>query len=214
MSILPVRLIGDPVLRETAASVSGDPARYAGLVADMFETMDAVSGVGLAAPQIGASVRIFTFDDRRGSRGVCVNPVIVERVPAESDDAGAPESVTEGCLSVPEIAGVVGRSGRVVVSYTAMDGTEATLEAEGLLAAIMEHETDHLDGRLFIDRLTGDARREAMRRVRAADYGVSGARVAQSRASSVSSAFGATATSFGAPARSAVGGGAPRGGRP
>lgn len=196
MTVLPIRIVGDPVLRAEALPVTPGEKHHIRLVEDMLETMDAVKGVGLAAPQVGAGVRIFTYDDRRGHRGHCLNPVLellapVQR-PGESDDAAAPgaDPVREGCLSVPETAGIATRSQHVLLTGTDVHGEPLRIEAGGLLAVIFQHEVDHLNGTLFIDRLAGEERKAAMRLLRSREFGQASQSVAQRRASQVSSAFG------------------------
>lgn len=196
MTVLPIRLVGDPVLRAAAEPVEVPGERLESLLADMFETMDSVRGVGLAAPQIGVGLRVFTYDDRAGRRGHCVNPQI-----EVLDSAARAEDVREGCLSVPDISGVVERSERVRLTGQRADGSAVDIVAEGLLSTIFQHETDHLDGRLFVDRLRGEAKREAMRALRSSGYAAAGRGLAEARARQTSSAFGsglsAPGSSFG-----------------
>ncbi len=174
------------MLRAQTSEVGAETARYAGLVADMLETMDAVRGVGLAAPQIGVSLALFTYDDREGNRGVCFDPVL------EVEEGTAPEDpVREGCLSVPEVSGVVERAGTVRLTGRDADGQPLDITASGLLATIFQHEVDHLNGHLFVDRLRGESKKEAMRQIRQRDYGNKAQSLAQKRAAAVSSAFGA-----------------------
>ena len=185
MTVLPIRLVGDPVLRAAAEPVPAGSERLESLLADMFETMDAVSGVGLAAPQIGVGLRVFTYDDHAGHRGHCVNPQI-ETLGSEP----RAEEVREGCLSVPDISGVVERAERVRLTGVQSDGSAVDIVADGLLSTIFQHETDHLDGRLFVDRLRGEAKREAMRRLRSSAYSAAGRGLAEARSLQTSSAFG------------------------
>lgn len=171
MAVLPLRKLGDPVLRTPAAPVGALDARISELVTAMYETMDAAGGIGLAAPQIGVGLRIFTYD-AMGSRGAVINPEIVSEGPAgptprDADHPAEEENLLrEGCLSVDGVYSPVDRAQRVVLTGTAPDGSALRIAAEGLLAACFQHETDHLDGRLFIDRLTGEDRRRAMRTLR------------------------------------------------
>ncbi|UCE04180.1 MAG: peptide deformylase [Candidatus Latescibacterota bacterium] len=155
MAIRPVRTYGDPVLRLKAAAVEEPLELLKGLVDDMFETMFDEPGIGLAAPQVGVSKRLVVIapvaDDDEGenigARLVLVNPEITwfseERVPYE-----------EGCLSVPEITEVVERPRAIQFAYTDLDGVRREHDAAGLLARVVQHELDHLDGVLFVDRLS------------------------------------------------------------
>lgn len=149
MAVREVRLLGDPVLRQAAKPVAEITDATRALIADMFETMYAEDGVGLAAPQVGISERIIVVDPRdEGSRGFAlVNPVIVERS-AETDRA------EEGCLSIPGLREIVERPSRVVVEGLDPDGRSVRLEAAELLGRILQHEIDHIDGVLFLDRVS------------------------------------------------------------
>ena len=149
MALREVRLLGDPVLREKAAPVEAVTDEVRALIADMFETMYAEDGVGLAAPQIGISERILVIDTREdGSQPIAfVNPVIRE----VSDET---EKAEEGCLSLPGLNDVVERSARVVVDGLDRDGKPQKIEADGLLSRALQHEIDHIDGILFIDRVS------------------------------------------------------------
>ncbi|PLC12951.1 peptide deformylase [Kocuria flava] len=182
MPILPVRTIGDPVLRTRAQEVTVHDDALRRLVADMHETMLDVGGVGLAAPQVGVSLRVFTWAVE-GSSGHVVNPVL--EVGEEPQEGG------EGCLSVPGLGFETPRRNWARVTGTDVHGEPLVVEGTGLLARLLQHETDHLDGRLYVDRLEGPARREAMRALRAADYGRVVGEVAGERAGSVGSSFGA-----------------------
>lgn len=152
------------MLRSKAKSVESFDAALATLAADMHETMAAAPGVGLAAPQVGRPIRMFTFDS--GERnGTLVNPEIV----CFSDET---EEGEEGCLSVPGMYFPVVRALCVRVRAQDLIGVEVEHDAEGLLARIFQHEIDHLDGILFIDRLAPELRREAMRHLRDQDFGM------------------------------------------
>lgn len=195
MPILPIRTIGDPVLRTRAAEVTAFDDALRRLVADMRETMLDVGGVGLAAPQIGVSVRVFTWAVE-GAEGHVVNPVL-----ETGDD---PQEGAEGCLSVPGLGFETPRRSWARVTGVDHEGRPVTVEGTGLIARCLQHETDHLDGRLYVDRLVGQAKKEAMRAIRAADYNGVVSGVAGQRAASVGSSFGAgspagrRASSFGA----------------
>lgn len=171
MSVLTLRQIGDPVLRTPSAPVS-DPSetRIRKLIADMYLTMDDAQGIGLAAPQVGVGLRIFTWDVE-DSRGAVINPrlelsgepAFVPRQPQDDEDP----VVREGCLSVRgRIYGPVARYPRALLTGTGEDGEHVSVEASGLLAACFQHEVDHLDGKLFLDRLTGDHKKTAYRALR------------------------------------------------
>lgn len=195
MTVLRIRLIGDPVLRTPAAEVETVDEATRELVADMFETMDAVSGIGLAAPQIGVSRRIFTYDVA-GDRAAVINPELTllgessftAREPEQGPAAGE-NLLREGCLSVADIYGPVVRSQQVLLTGLAPDGTAIRLEASGLLAACFQHEVDHLDGRLFVDRLTGADKVAAVRALRSREYGQALDQTLGSRKTSQSSFF-------------------------
>jgi peptide deformylase len=149
MAARALRFLGDPVLREPAAPVPEPTAELRQLIADMFDTMYAEDGVGLAAPQIGVGQRVIVVDPREPdvTPFALVNPRIVEWS-AELDRA------EEGCLSIPGLKEIVERPAGVRVEGTDRDGAPVTIEADGLLARILQHEVDHLDGILFIDRVS------------------------------------------------------------
>ena len=182
MTVLPVRTVPDPVLRTPAEPVP-DGADVRRLVADMVETMHAVGGVGLAAPQVGVGLRVFVFDVD-GASGHVVNPVLV-RGEELSRDLG------EGCLSVPGLRYHPARSLEAVVTGTDVEGRPVEHRGTGLLARCLQHETDHLDGMLYVDRLDGEERREARRRLRAGEVDAAARRVQAERAAAVGSVFAA-----------------------
>ena len=156
---LEVRLLGDPVLRQKADPVSAITADMRKLIADMFDTMYAEEGVGLAAPQVGISERIIVVDphDDETKPFALINPEIL--------DAGAEtEKNEEGCLSIPGIRDLVERSVSVRVRGLTETGEVRELEAEGLLSRILQHEIDHLNGVLFLDRLSPLKRSMAMKK--------------------------------------------------
>jgi len=185
MTILEIRIVGDPVLRTPAAEVTAFGPELARLVADMTETMDAVDGAGLAAPQVGVGLRVFTYRVD-GHQGHVVNPVLELGGP---DDAAS----AEGCLSVPGLGYRLPRSGWARVTGQNQTGEPLTVEGEGMLARCLQHETDHLDGRLYIDRLSGAEKKDALGRIRALGYNQVAQRTRSSRAPSVGSSFGGTA---------------------
>jgi peptide deformylase len=145
MSLLPLYLLGQPVLRQRSAEVEAVDADVRRLIDDMFETMDAARGVGLAANQVGLARRVAVID-AEGQRFAMVNPII-----RSAAGRGVAE---EGCLSIPDIYGDVTRPERIVVEAIDRDGQPFRLEAEGLVARAVQHEVDHLDGILFLDHLS------------------------------------------------------------
>ena len=154
MSILDIRVLGDPILREDTLPVAEVTDEVRALAADMFETMYLARGIGLAAPQVGRSERIAVIDvDDKPF--VIINPDIVE---ADAKTAKA----EEGCLSIPEIYGDVERPVRVRVRARDLDGNEFEIEATELLARCLQHEIDHLHGKLFVDYLSVLKRRAAL----------------------------------------------------
>ncbi len=160
--IRPILRYGADTLHCPAASVDRfDPVLHS-LVDDMIETMHAASGVGLAAPQIGVGQRLFVADPSSGRSSadliVVINPRIVERDGAQRED--------EGCLSLPGFTERVTRASRVVVEGLDRDGAATRLEGSGLLARVLQHEIDHLDGMLFVNRLHGITRDLIVRKVR------------------------------------------------
>jgi peptide deformylase len=183
MAVVPIRIVGDPVLHTatTPIPVGEDgslPPELAELIANLYETMDAANGVGLAANQIGVAQRVFVFDcaDERGRtprrRGVVVNPVLeTSEVPETMPD---PDDDDEGCLSVPGESFPTGRASWARVTGLDADGTPITLEGSGLFARMLQHETGHLDGFLYLDRLIGRHARAAKRTVKSNGWGVPG----------------------------------------
>ena len=153
MKILDIRVLGDPVLRQATTPVAKVSGELRSLIADMFDTMYAAEGIGLAAPQVGRAERVAVMDVE-GQKLALVNPEIVER---EGSVRGE-----EGCLSIPEVFGDVTRSSRVIVRALDENGREIVVEGTELLARCMQHEIDHLDGKLFIDYLSVLKRRSAM----------------------------------------------------
>lgn len=145
MSLLPIYLLGQPVLRQRSAEIRAVDDEVRRLIDDMFETMDAARGVGLAANQVGVGRRVAVID-AEGQRFAMVDPVIVS--------AEGRSVAEEGCLSIPEIFGDVSRAERVVLEALDRDGQPFRLEADGLVARAVQHEIDHLDGILFLDHLS------------------------------------------------------------
>lgn len=180
MAILPIRIVGDPVLHEPTQPVTGDVSEVAQLIQDMYDTMDAAHGVGLAANQIGVPLRIFVYDcpDERGPgqperrRGVVINPVletsaVPETMPDEDDDV-------EGCLSVPGEQYPTGRADWARVTGLDADGAPIEIEGNGFFARCLQHEVGHLDGFLYLDCLIGRHKRAAKKVVKRMGWGVPG----------------------------------------
>ncbi|MEU7866793.1 peptide deformylase [Dactylosporangium sp. NPDC049140] len=160
MTTRPIRMLGDPVLRSPAAAVTAFDAALRDLVRDLFDTLDAEPGrAGLAAPQLGVAARVFVYGTRAG-RGHLVNPQVAASSGGQIGD--------EGCLSVPGLAFPTPRALEVTVAGFDERGEPVTVTGSGFLARALQHECDHLDGVLYMDTLTGDVRRQALRAVRAA----------------------------------------------
>ena len=159
MSILPIRIFGDPVLRQRANEVTDFDDRLARLADDMLETMRAASGAGLAANQVGVLKRLFTWEIPEVGHGAVVNPIITEASEEIQDGE-------EGCLSFPGLFYPTKRPLELAVSAVDVTGEAYSLEGHGLLARILAHEIDHLNGILFIEHLEKHDRRDAMRRIR------------------------------------------------
>ncbi|MCH7554312.1 MAG: peptide deformylase [Chloroflexi bacterium] len=162
MTVLPLRYAPDPILRRKTNRVGKIDGRIRKLVDDMFETMYHAEGIGLAAPQIGLSLRLCVLDvqDDDGSdadRLALVNPEVV-RASRETDKS------TEGCLSIPGLEEFVTRSATVTVRATDPNGEPIEVEADGMLARALQHELDHLDGVLFIDRVSPLKRRMLLKK--------------------------------------------------
>ncbi|MCU1414256.1 MAG: def [Microbacteriaceae bacterium] len=155
MAVLPIVITGEPVLHTPAAEVTGFDETLATLIADMFDTMAAAPGVGLAAPQVGVPLRVFVYnwidDDNQTWRGVAINPELwITPAPAGEPDE---ETESEGCLSIPGERFPLRRGARAILHALDADGAPYEVEAEGWLARIFQHEYDHLDGTLYADRL-------------------------------------------------------------
>lgn len=146
MAVLNVRLYGDPVLRRVAEPVPAVTPELKTIIADMVDSMWHQVGIGLAAPQVGISLRIVVMDDGKGGASALINPVITDRGGAVREE--------EGCLSLPGIFADVERSKWVRVSAQDEAGQPVSFEAQGLRAKVIQHEIDHLDGVLFVDHLS------------------------------------------------------------
>ena len=159
MSGYALRLFGDPVLKQPARPVEELTSDLVPLIHGMYDTMDDAEGVGLAAPQVGVRKRLFTYDLHEGDGPHAVlNPEIVER--------SGEVLLEEGCLSVPGFRFDIVRAERVTMRGLDLDGREILVDADGLLAHVIQHEIDHLDGVLLLDRLEPDVRRDALRAIR------------------------------------------------
>lgn len=152
-----IRMVGDPVLRQRAAEVTDVDDRLVRLSQDMLTTMYDAPGVGLAAPQVGVQKRFFVYDVGDGPRTL-INPVV-----SESDGEF---TFDEGCLSVPDLYFEIVRPRSILVTGVDLDGNEVSFEADDLLARLVQHELDHLDGVLLLDHLDPDQLRDAKKELR------------------------------------------------
>lgn len=159
MPLLPIRIFGDPVLKQRANEVIDFDERLRRLAEDMLETMRAANGAGLAANQVGVLKRLFTWEIPDVGHGAVVNPTITHSSEEIQDGE-------EGCLSFPGLFYPTTRPMEVHVEAVGVDGEELSIEGVGLMARILAHEIDHLNGILFIEHLAKHDRRDAMRRIR------------------------------------------------
>jgi peptide deformylase len=155
VAVLDIRVFGDPILRRDTTRVDGITSELRRLVDDLFETMHAAEGIGLAAPQVGRSERLAVCEVQ-GERLVLFNPEIVQA-------GGGISRREEGCLSIPDVFAEVARPAIVRVRAQDVDGNVFEVESGGLMAACLQHEIDHLHGRLFLDHLSMLRRRSAMK---------------------------------------------------
>lgn len=155
MSLRDIHLLGSPVLRQNSSDVERVDDEVRAFVADLFDTMRASKGVGLAANQVGVARRVAVVETDDQHSYALINPVIVEREGSVKDE--------EGCLSIPEIFGDVERAARVVVEALDVHGVKQRIEGTELLARALQHEIDHLDGILFLDRVGPFKRRFLLR---------------------------------------------------
>ena len=162
LTVQPIRLFGDPVLRTPAEPVVDFDKELRRLVADLIDTMRDEEGAGLAAPQIGVGLRVFAFDVD-DVVGHLINPML--HFPDAEEQDGP-----EGCLSIPGLHFDTKRRQNVVARGFTDYGDPVQLVGTGLMARCVQHETDHLDGVLFVDRLDPEARKEAMRAIRTAPW--------------------------------------------
>ncbi len=158
MAVRTIRLFGDPVLRAVSAPIDTVDDGVRSLVQDLLDTVELPGRAGVAAPQIGVGLRAFSYNID-GEIGYVLNPVLAEV-------RGEPVPVGEGCLSVPGLWHEALRHPWARVEGVDLDGNEVVLEGEGLMAQALQHETDHLDGMLYLSRLAPDDRKRAMREVR------------------------------------------------
>jgi peptide deformylase len=169
LAVFEIRKFGDPVLRRRADEVESVDASIRKLMQDMRETMEAAPGVGLAAPQIGILRRVIVWHNHEDDdHGALANPAILESRGSVVGD--------EGCLSLPGLSYPVARAEWVLVEGLSDAAERVEVEAEGLTARIFQHEIDHIDGVLFIDRIDPDLQREARKRLREQALGGDGGR--------------------------------------
>ena len=162
MAVREIRLFGDPVLKSSCDAITNFDEHTAALVADLIETTKLPGRAGVAAPQIGVSLRAFSYHIN-GVVGYVLNPVLVET-------SGAKQLVEEGCLSVPGLWHKTTRFEHARVTGVDVDGNAIEVSGSGLLAQALQHECDHLDGLLYLDRLEPDERKLAMKALRATDW--------------------------------------------
>ncbi|KAA9110940.1 peptide deformylase [Microbacterium rhizomatis] len=162
MTVRAIRIFGDPVLRATSSPIDDIDDGVRALVQDLLDTVELPGRAGVAAPQIGVGLRAFSYNID-GDIGYILNPELVEV-------SGDPVEVGEGCLSVPGLWHAAVRYPHAKVVGIDLDGQPLVLEGDGLLAQALQHETDHLDGRLYLDRLPPETRRTAMREVRESSW--------------------------------------------
>lgn len=180
MAILPIVIVGDPVLHHRTAPVTETPAELAELIADMFDTLEESKGVGLAANQVGVGKRLFIYDcpdfDATGNqirrKGVVVNPVLeTSAIPETMPD---PDEDEEGCLSVPGEQFPTGRADWARVTGTDEKGEPVDIEGSGFFARMLQHEVGHLDGFLYVDVLIGRNARAAKKAIKRNGWGTPG----------------------------------------
>jgi len=170
--IRPIRIYGDEVLHQRAQQVTKFDQELTDLVHDMFETMQNAPGVGLAAPQVGVALRMFVYDypddDDNHRRGVVINPTITIGPVSEEDPDE--ELHSEGCLSVPGERFLLQRADWVIIEGVDLEQKPVKIEAEGWFARIFQHEFDHLEGIIYVDKLPGDAKKEAFETMAELDW--------------------------------------------
>jgi peptide deformylase len=176
MAVRPIRITGEPVLHSLAQPVASIDDEIRALVRDMEETMAAAPGVGLAAPQVGVPLRVFVWnwhdDDGVEHRGTAINPELwISPTPVGEPDE---EAESEGCLSLPGERFALRRAELAVLRATGVDGEAFKVQASGWLARIFQHEYDHLDGVLYVDRLTYPLSRLAAKVIKKKSWGAPG----------------------------------------
>ncbi|MFI6871457.1 peptide deformylase [Nocardia sp. NPDC050406] len=180
MAILPIVIVGDPVLHNPTAPVTESPEELATLIADMYDTMDEANGVGLAANQVGVAKRLFVYDcpdelpdgSMKRRRGCVINPVLeTSAIPETMPD---PDDDEEGCLSVPGEQFPTGRAEWARVTGTDEHGEPVDIEGKGFFARMLQHETGHLDGFLYTDVLVGRHARAAKKAIKRNGWGTPG----------------------------------------
>lgn len=162
MAVREIRIFGDPVLRTVCTPIGDIDDGVRALVQDLLDSVRLPGRAGVAAPQIGVALRAFSYNVD-GDIGYVLNPVLTEV-------RGEPEPTGEGCLSVPGLWHDALRHPWARVEGIDLDGAPVVLEGEGLFAQMLQHETDHLDGKVYLSRLAPETRREAMRQVRESDW--------------------------------------------
>ena len=162
MPVREIRLFGDPVLKTPTDPIGAIDERVRALVQDLLDSVDMPGRAGVAANQIGVGLRAFSYNVN-GEIGYIINPQLVET-------SGDAELVDEGCLSVPGMWHKTMRYPQAKAVGIDLDGNELVLEGEGLMAQMLQHECDHLDGLVYLDRLDKEGRKEAMRQVRESDW--------------------------------------------
>jgi len=179
--ILPIHTYGSPSLRERALPVETDSPELQGLIDDMIETMHGAAGIGLAAPQVGRSERVFVvdlsamaadFEEELGAiPSYARGPIVFINPEIDASDASELVAFEEGCLSIPDIRENVSRPNHIHVRFLNRDFEPGEMEADGMLARVLQHEYDHLEGRLFVDLISPLRRRLLQRRLRAMSRG-------------------------------------------
>ena len=176
MTIRPICITGNPVLHTRAQEVTVFDDELKMLVQDMYETMDAAPGVGLAAPQIGVNQRIFVYDwdaeDGTPQRGVVINPILL--ISEISSDEPDWEQDSEGCLSLPGERFPLKWAEKATITGVDLDQNPVHFEAEGWFARIFQHEFDHLDGTLYVDRLIDEYKKEVAEIIQERGWGKDG----------------------------------------
>lgn len=162
MTVREIRLYGDPVLRSDCLEISEITPAVEELIQDLLDTTLLPGRAGVAAPQIGVNLRAFSYNVH-GELGYLINPRIIEL-------SGEPVEIDEGCLSVPGLWEKTPRFPNAVAEGVNLKGEVVRIAGGGLLAQALQHECDHLDGKVYLDRLTGDARKAAMRKLRETDW--------------------------------------------